>query len=233
MLGEIGIGEDVGAVVHRVAVAVDGDAMDLAVPRADRRLEVIDVVVEIDLRLHPVRHIRQQVLDAHVAFERRAHLDNVEVGGAGRDRLLQAGVVVGLGEIDPFDLRARVGLPRRQEAAEQEVVEVLVVEPHEGELDAGEFARLDVGLGRPEAECADLLPVGVGRRAVAGAGDFHDLGDDAVFSKGWRGRQDGRACGQRGGASRPFQDIAPASLHRHKRFVDVDTHRLFLPLAPT
>ena len=29
-------------VVHRVAVAVDGDAMDLAVPRADRRLQIVD-----------------------------------------------------------------------------------------------------------------------------------------------------------------------------------------------
>ena len=49
---EIGIGEHVGADVYGVAVAVDGDAMDLAVPRADRRLQIINVVVEIDLRLH-------------------------------------------------------------------------------------------------------------------------------------------------------------------------------------
>ena len=42
---------------------------------------------------------------------------------------------------------------------EKEVVEVLVIEAHEGELDAGEFARLDVRFGRPEAQRSDLLPV--------------------------------------------------------------------------
>ena len=179
-LGEVGIGEHVGADVHRVAIAVDRDAMDFAVPGADRRLEVIDDVVEIDLLHHPVGHFRQQVLDAHVAFERRAHFDDVEVDGAGGDRLLQARVVVGLGEVDPFDLGARIGLPRRQEAAEQEVMQVLVVEAHEGEFDALEFAGLNVGLGCVEAEFADFLPIGVGRRSIAGPWNFHDLGDDAV-----------------------------------------------------
>ena len=111
-------------------------------------------------------------------------------------------------------------------------MEVLVVEPHEGELDAGEFALLDVGLGRPKAEGANLLPIGVGRRAVAGAGDFHDLGNDAVFSERRRRRQDRRACGQSGGAGRSFQNVATASLHRHEHFVDLDTHDLFLPFAP-
>ena len=102
-LGEIRIGEHVGADVHRVTVAVDRDAVDLAVPGADRRLQIIDDVVEIDLLLHPIGHFRQEVLDAHVALERRAHLDDVEVDGAGRDRLLQPRVIVGLGEVDPFD----------------------------------------------------------------------------------------------------------------------------------
>ena len=82
---------------------------------------------------------------------------------SGGDRLLQARVVVGLGEVDPVDLGAGIGLPRLQEAAEQEVVQVLVVEPHEGQLDAGELAFCDVGLGRAEAQLADLLPVGIGR----------------------------------------------------------------------
>ena len=103
--------------------------------------------------------------------------------------MLQAGVVVALGKIDPLDLRPGVSLPRREEAAEKEVVEVLVIEAHEGELNAGEFSRLDVGLGRPEAEGANLLPIGVGRRAVAGAGDFHDLRHDAVFGERRCGRQ--------------------------------------------
>ncbi|OWK18520.1 hypothetical protein AJ88_06240 [Mesorhizobium amorphae CCBAU 01583] len=64
-------------------------------------------------------------------------------------------------QIDPADLGAGIGLPRLQEAAEQHIVQVLVVEAHEGELDAGKFAFLDVGLGRFEAKLADLLEVGV------------------------------------------------------------------------
>ena len=36
--GEIGIGEDVGAIIDGMAVAVDGDAVNLAVPGADRPL---------------------------------------------------------------------------------------------------------------------------------------------------------------------------------------------------
>ena len=78
----------------------------------------------------------------------RAHLEDVEIDRAGRDRLLQARVVVGLRKVDPGDLGAGIGLPRLQEAAEQQVVQVLVVEAHEGELDALELAFLDVGLGR-------------------------------------------------------------------------------------
>ena len=210
-----------------MAVAVDRDAMDLAVPGADRRLEIIDDVVEIDLLHHPVGHFRQQILDAHVAFERRAHFDDVEIDGAGGDRLLQARVVVGLGEIDPLDLGAGIGLPRREEAAEQEVVQVLVVEPHEGELDALELAGLDILLGRAEAEFADLLPVGVGRRTVAGAGNLHDLRDDAVGGVGRRARKAERPpAATRGGAAPP--ETAAAGLHRHQLFVDLDAHCVFL-----
>src|SRR5262249_4293055 len=120
------------------------------------------------------------------ALERRAHLYDVEVDGAGGDRLLQAWAIVGLGEIDPFDRSASVSFPRLKEAAEQEVVQVLIVEAHKGEVDALEFARLHVGLGWAKAQFADLLPVGVGWRAVAGAGDLQDLGDDAVLGKGGR-----------------------------------------------
>jgi len=146
-------------------------------------LEIVDDVVEIDLRLHPLGHFRQQILDAHVAFERRAHFDDVEIDGAGGDRLLEAGVIIALREIDPLDLGAGIGLPRRQEAAEQEIVQILVVEPHEGELHALELAGLDILLCRPQAEFADLLPIRVGRRAIARAGDFHDLRNDAVGRK--------------------------------------------------
>ena len=51
-------------------------------------------------------------------------------------------------------------------------MQVLVVEPHKGEFDAFEFTGLDIGLRRPEAELADFLPIGIGRRSIAGARDF-------------------------------------------------------------
>ena len=89
--GEIGVGEDVGADIERVAVAVDAYAMELAVPCADWGLEKIDIVVDIDLLPDPVRHFREQIPYAHVALERRGHLENVEVDDAGFDRMLQRG----------------------------------------------------------------------------------------------------------------------------------------------
>ena len=68
---------------------------------SDRRLQIVDVIVDIDLLLDPVRHLRRQSLAAHVSLERCAHFEDVEVDRAGRDRLLQSRVVVGLGKIDP------------------------------------------------------------------------------------------------------------------------------------
>ena len=191
-------------------------------------LQVVDIVVHIDLRLDPVGHLRGQALAADVALERRAHLDDVEVDGAGGDRLLQAGVVVGLREVDPVDLGAGIGLPRLQEAAEQEVVQVLVVEAHEGELDAGELAFLDVGLGRRRGRAR--RPSASRRRSASPCRrrDLQDLRNDAVVGKGRTCVSDnGRACGQRGRrAAAPFRTIAPASLHRHELFVHVHTHRV-------
>ena len=80
---------------------------------------------------------------------------------------MQSRVVVGLSKVDPGNFRAGVGLPRLQKTTEEQVVQILVVEPHEGELDALEFALLNVRLGRAEAKLADLLPIGVGWSAFA------------------------------------------------------------------
>jgi hypothetical protein len=166
-LGQIGVGEIVSPVVEVVAVTVDGDPIGLAVPGPNRRLQVVHIIVDIDLFLDPVRHLRRQALAADIALERGAHFEDVEVDRAGRDRLLQSRVVVGLSEVDPGNLRSRIGLPRLQETAEQQVVQILVVQSHEGEFDALELALLDVRLGRAEAELADLLPIGIGRSAFA------------------------------------------------------------------
>jgi hypothetical protein len=161
--GKVLVGEIVGAIIEVVAVAVDRDAIGLAFPGADRRLQIADIIVHFDLLLDPIRHDRGQALAADVAFERRTHLDDVEIDRAGRDRLLQARVVVGLRQVDPVDLGAGIGFPRLEEATEQQVVKVLVVEAHEGQLDTLELAFLDVRLGGAEGQLADLLPIGIRR----------------------------------------------------------------------
>ena len=174
--GEVFIGKVIGPVVEVMRVAIDGDAILLAVPRTDGRLQIIDDVIKFDLLLDPVRHLRGQALAADIALEGGAHFDDVEINRAGGDRLLQARIVIGLGEIDPADLGAGIGLPRLEEAAEQKIVKVLVVKPHEGELDALELAFLDTGLGGAEAHLADLLPVGIGGRALADTRNLQKLG---------------------------------------------------------
>ncbi len=214
-----------------MAVAVDGDAVGLAVPGADRRLQVVHVVVDVDLLLHPVGHLVEEALAGGVALERRAHLDDVEIDGAGRDRLLEAGIVVGLGEVDPVDLGAGIGLPRLQEAAEQEVVEVLVVEPHEGELDAGELALGDVGLGRAEAQLADLLPVGIGGRSRADARNFQNLRAEIILREGARHGAEHAGCADGGGARRSaLEQAAAIGLHRHDAIIELFSHGQVLPI---
>ena len=199
--------------------------MDLAVPRADRRLEVIDIVVEIDLLLDPIRHIGQQVLDAHVAFKRRAHLEDVEVGGAGRDRLLQPGVVIGLSEIDPFDLRAGIGLPRRQEATEQEVVKVLVVEAHEREIDAFELAGLHICFVGPRQSSPTFCQSASVGEPLPAPGIFMIWETMLSWAKdGLVDRVSGAGRQRRSGACSPFHELTPAGLHRHEQFVDMYTH---------
>ncbi len=238
-----------------MAVAVDRDAVGLAVPGADRRLEVVDVVVHVDELGDPVGHLRGEALAADVALEGRAHLDDVEVDGAGGDRLLQAGVVVGLGEVDPVELGAGVGLPRLEEAAEQEVVLVLVVEPHEGQLDAGELALLHRRLGAAEAHLADLLPVGVGGRAGADAGDLRGSRRGGCPARaparvrapsappeasGEAGGAGGALAAGRGGwpawpsgdGSRGFAWILPGTPGSGPRGQAAEARRIFRPVSP-
>ena len=210
-----------------MGVAVDGDAIGLAAPGADRRLQIIHIVVEIDLLLDPIGHLRGQALAADIALEGCAHLEDVEVDGAAGDGLLKPRVVIGLGEIDPVDLCTGIGLPGLQEAAEEEIVQVLIVEPHEAELDALELALLDVHLGRRQAELADLLPIGVRGRAFAHARDLQELRPEVTLcprAPGKRAEDAGRAQG-RGGRAGSLQDIAPAGLQREKPIIVLCFHR--------
>ncbi len=151
------------------------------------------------------------------------------------------GVVVGLRQIDPVDLGAGIGLPRLEEAAEQQVVKVLVVEPHEGQLDALELAFLDVRLGRAEAQLADLLPVGIGGRSLVDAGDLQQLLAQITRRRGGSGLRRRRrgllrclflflflaAAGhaQRGQGSAARQHLAAG-----KQIVELDSHLGVPPL---
>ena len=166
-----------------MAVAVNRDAVGLAVPRADWRLEVIRIILNIDLLLDPIWHDRGKALAADIAFEWCAHFKNVEIDGLGGNRLLEASVVIGLCKIDPVDLSACIGFPRLQEAAEQHVVQVLVVQAHEVELDALEFTRLHIGLGGFQAHFAHLLPFSIARRTFADPWNFEDRCAKAIRCK--------------------------------------------------
>ena len=65
-----------------------------------------DIVVHLDLG-RDQSGISDASLTADVALERRAHLEDVEIDGSGRDRLLETRVVVSLGQIDQL-IRAPV-----------------------------------------------------------------------------------------------------------------------------
>ncbi|CAN5734241.1 hypothetical protein BH24CHL4_BH24CHL4_22190 [soil metagenome] len=162
-------------------IAVDRNTVCQAIPGADRFLEIPDIVVHVDLLLDPIWHHRGQTLPAHVAFERRAHLENVEINSPSGDRLLQPWVVVSLGEVDPVDRGAGVLYPCGQQRAENEIVQVLVVETHKRQLDAIELARLNIGTRRLEAELADLLHIGVGRLPGSNSRNLQDLRADIVL----------------------------------------------------
>ena len=151
-LGQISIGEVVGAIVEGVAVAVDGDAIGLASPGSNWSLEVAHIIIHVDLLLHPVWHFGSKALAAHISFKGRTHFDDVEVHRTGGDRLLKTRIVIGLSKVDPVDLGAGVSFPWLQEAAEQQVVKILVVEAHETQLNALEFTFLDVLFGRSQGK---------------------------------------------------------------------------------
>src|SRR5690606_1494623 len=113
-----------------------------------------------------------------------------------------------------------------------EVMEILVVESHEGELDALEFSLLDGFLRAAETHLAHLLPIGVRGRASANAGDLQDLGAKAAVLRGGARRKDAEAARgaerQGTGAGRTLQHASAAGLPSHQKLVDILSHG-FLP----
>ena len=223
------------AIGEGVAVAVDRHAVGLAIPGADGRFQVVHVIVHIDHVLDPVGHLAGHASAQNVAFERRAHLDDVEIDGTGCNRLLQTRVVIGLRQVDPVDLGAGIGLPGFQETTEQEVVQVLVVQTHEGQFDTLKLAFRDDLLDRPKAQFADFLPIRIGGRAHADAGNLQDLGPQRTVGGGpsRAHRCAGGHTGKRGhrpGRAHALEHVAPAKLSAaHKLIVDMLLHLDFLP----
>ena len=231
--GDRAVPEIVCPVGESVAVAVDRNPVGLAVPGADRRLQVAHVIVHVDDVHNPVGHDRGHASAQDIALERCTHLDDVEIHCAGRDRLLKTGVVVRLRKIDPVDRRARIGLPGLQETTEEEVVKVLVVQPHEGQFDARKFTFTDDLLGRAETHFADLLPVRVSGRTHAHAGYLQDVGAQAAMRRCPDGAyactgRDTRKCRHRACCTESFQHVAALDLSGAFHVI-VDTCLHFLP----
>ncbi len=112
-----------------MAVAVDGDAIVLARPGPDGRLEIAHKVIGLD-QPGTQSGISSKRPRPAVSPSKGAPISTMsKIHSARRDRLLQARVIVGLRQVDPVDLGAGIGLPRLEEATEQEVVQVLVVHP--------------------------------------------------------------------------------------------------------
>ena len=177
---------------------------------------------------------------AVVTLEGRAHLHDVPVHRAGGDGLLEAAVVVGLRQVDPLDGGAGVVLPRLQEAAEEVVVQVLVVEAQELEVDARALTLGDVRLGGAQGHLADLLPLGVRGLAHAHAGDGQDLSAQSGFLRRDRlcilrvGRQDAdQQCRRCADGCRPRQQPPPGTPRSHHRLVELDLHDRSSSVAET
>jgi hypothetical protein len=93
-------------------------------------------------------------------------------------------------------------------------VQVLVVQPHKGELDAVELALGDIFLRRLQREFANLLEVSISRLAGPHARDLQQLRSQLALGVGAAGKgaePAGRAQRRHGAeAGRALQEIAPA-----------------------
>ena len=232
--GDRAVTEIVLAIGEGVAVAVNGDAVGLAVPGADRSLEIVD---ESSIS---ICCLTQSGISSRRPLPAVSPSKGAPIWMMSKSTVLVAifwsrrRVVIGLGEIDPADLGAGIGLPRLEEAAKQEVVQVLVVETHEGQFDAGELAFCYVGLGCAEAELADLLPIGIGGRSLADAGDLQDFSAQIVL----RGRLPRQRAERAGGsrsqgrhAGRPLQKVAAGRPGANEVFEDAYFHVVVPPRA--
>ena len=101
-------------------------------------------------------------------------------------------------------------------------MQVLVVEAHEAELDPLELAFRHIGFGGGKAHVADFLPVRVGGRTLADAGDLQQRLAQIVGRRGWAGADAKRAGRAKRG--RAEKHAAAARLQLHKMIIDLLFH---------
>ncbi len=87
-------------------------------------------------------------------------------------------------------------------------MQVLVVQPHEGQFDPRKLALGHAGARGTQAQFAHLLPMRIRRAAHAHARDRQDLGANVVLCGRHAGAQ--RHCGQRAQRGRALQQTAAA-----------------------
>ena len=89
-------------------------------------------------------------------------------------------------------------------------MQVLVVQTHEGQLDASKLAFCDVCLGGAKAQLANLLPIGIGRAAIAHTRNRKNLSAHRIFCHGRAKAHDRWHSGHSAQSCRALQHAATA-----------------------
>ncbi len=105
-------------------------------------------------------------------------------------------------------------------------MQVLVVQPHEGQLDTRKLAFRNGGLGAAEAQLAHLLPMRVRRAAHADARDLKDRRAHVVLRHRRPRAQHAQTThrGQAADAGRRLKQLAPRQARLHGIIVKFNFH---------
>src|SRR5688500_10339834 len=94
-----------------MAVTVDGDAVGNILPGANRGLQQLDVVTEVNLLLDPIRHGVSETATEEITLPGRGPFHNVEFDLLSGYALLNLGEHLLLSDVDPLDCSAGEFLP--------------------------------------------------------------------------------------------------------------------------
>ena len=119
-------------VVEIVAISVNRNPIGFSIPCTNGSFQITDIIIHFYLLFDPIWHFGGKSFTADIAFERRPHFQNIKVHRFSCNGLLQTSIVVCLCQINPFYFCTRILLPGFQKSSEQEVVQILIVQSHEG-----------------------------------------------------------------------------------------------------